>query len=328
MVDTIGSGLSAQLGIGLEETYGVYEEPDRFFEFNSESIKPDVKKLYSRGRGSGQYQRASRVTTFIVGGGGELDIDAVTKGIGRLLLLAFGQVATTAIGETDENRHRFTNVSDGLAGLSATVQVGRPSADGVVQPFSYVGGKLIKLKLSSAMDDILKIVTTWDFANETTAEDLAVASYPAGAVPFTFLGGTLTLDGDSAATIKGVTIETNRPLKTDRRSFGNHKREPIQNDEFTATGQFESEFESMDAYDAWVSGEQQANLVVSWLGPLIPEETAPYKIVATIPVLEYTGTAPQVDDDDVLDQNLPFKALWDGTNPLITVDLHTDDATP
>jgi hypothetical protein len=324
-----GTGLDAQLGVGLQSAYGTYQAPDRFYEFDSAALSPDVKKLRSRGRGGGQYQRASRVRTSIGGGSGTLTLDAVTKGIGRLLYLAFGQVATTQIDTTAEYRHRFTPDAVGLRGIAGTVQGGWPMADtGTVQPISCIGGKITETKFSCAMDDLLKITTTWDFQKLVTTEPLEPDSYPQGAVPFTFLDGELTIDGSSAATVKSVDATMTRPLKIDRRSFGGNKREPLQNGELAVTGEFGSEFESVDAYDAWVTGEQLADLVLTFLGPTIPTTTNPYKLVMTVPLLEYDGSAPTVDSDDVLEQTLPFKALWNETTPLWTVDFHTDDVTP
>lgn len=321
----IGSGLSAQLGLGMESTYGTYVAPTRFYEFNSESLTPDVRKLYSFARGSGRFQRASRVRTFVVGGNGDVELDVVTKGFGKIFEHMLGAMASSQVASTAEYKHTATPATNGLAGKSLTVQVGRPSTDGVVRPFNHLGGKIGGWTLSAAMDEILKLALTFDFKSVETSSALATASYPSGAAPLTFLDGTLTINGSSAATLKSVSLSGANAMDVERRSFGNVKREPIENGEFAITGEFASEFESLDAYNAWIAGTQQANLVVTFTGGTIPTTSNPYKLVLTLPVIEYTGSAPQVQGPEVLQQNLPFKALAPSSGNIITIDYHSDD---
>jgi len=323
-----GTGLDAQIGLGIEASYGQVAVPSAFYEFNSESIEPTVTKLYSRPLGGGRFQRAARVRTAVTGAAGDITLDLVTHGLGKLFLMMFGAVDTQQVGGTDEYVHTFTPDADGLRGTSATVQVGRPSTDGVVHPFTYVGGKVTQWEIAAQMDAIATLKVTWDFQGVDLSQPLAVPSYPAEAQPFTFLDGSLTLDGQPFGTVRSVTLTGANALNTDRRSFGGVKREPLANNEWAYTGTFESEFESRDAYDAWVTGEQQANLILTFLGGTIPDTSNPYQLVITIPVIEYTGEAPTVDGPDVVAQNLPFKALWNGTDPIISLEYHTTDVTP
>lgn len=323
-----GSGLDAQIGLAKESTYGTFVAPTRFYEFNSESIVPAVQKLYSMPLGTGRFQRTSRRRTFVTGAGGNIEIDAVTRGIGLLLELMFGEVATAQVASTDEYTHTFTPSLDGKRGLSATVQVGRPSTDATVNPFSYVGGKVTGWTMSAALNEILKIQTTWDFMNQATDEALATPSYATDPEPFTFLDGTLSIDSSAVGTIKGVSLTMAEAMDTARRYFGNLKGEPLANGELAFTGQFDSEFNDMDAHDAWVAGTEIVDLDLTFTGPLIPGETNPFKLVVTIPSLEYTGSAPQVGGPEIVQQNLPFKALYNGTDEIITAVLHTDDTTP
>lgn len=323
-----GSGLDAQIGLAKESTYGTYVAPTRFYEFNNESIEPAVAKLYSRPLGTGRLQRTSRRRTFITGAGGDFEIDAVTRGLGLLLELMLGDVDTNQVGETDEYVHTFTASTDGKRGLYATVQVGRPDTSGTVQPFSYLGGKITGWTMTAAMDEILKIATTWDFKGQATSEALATASYATDPEPFTFLDGTLSIGGSGVGTVKGVSVTWAEALDTERRYFGNSKGEPLANGELAITGQLDSEFNSMTAYNAWVAGTEVVDMVLTFTGPLIPGESNPFKLVVTIPSLEYTGTAPTVGGPEIVQMNLPFKALDNGEDEIITIDYHTDDVTP
>lgn len=319
-----GTGLDAQLGIAIEDSYGAVKAPDAFVEFNSVSIAPDVRTLKSSPLGSGGFQRASRVKTFIVGGAGDIELDLVTKGLGPVFQLMFGKVDVQQVGSTDEYVHTFTPDVAGLRGLSATVQVGVPATSGTIHPFTYIGGKVTAWEISAAMDDIAKLKVTMDFKSLTESA-LGVPSYAVGAEPFTFLEGSLTIDGDPVGIVTGVTLSGTNALNTERRSFGNVKHEPLKNAMWEYTGTFESEFESLDAYTAWTTGASLVDLELTFEAGEIAEGV-PYKLVVTIPTIKYTGEAPSVTGPDIVPQNLAFEALLnDEGDPIISLDYHTTD---
>lgn len=326
----LGTGLDAQVGLAKESGHGTYTAPTHFLEFNSASIEPTVTKLYSMALGSGRLQRTSRRRTYVTGGSGTLEIDAVNRGIGLLLELMFGSVVTAQVSTTDEYTHTFTPDEDGKRGLSATVQVGVPTTEASdnVKAFSYVGGKITGWELSAQLDEILKISTTWDFKSVTTAETLGTPSYAVDPEVFTFLDGSLTIDGDAVGTVKGFTLTWEEAMDTERRYFGNEKGEPLANGELVITGQLDHEFTSIDAYNDWVAGAEVVDMVVTFALGDIPDGDDVFKLVITVPSLEYTGTAPTVTGPEVVQQNLPFKALWNGADEIITAVLHTDDITP
>lgn len=319
-----GSGLDDILGVAEEVTVGTFVTPATWFEFNEGTIEPNVVKLYSRPRGAGPYQKGSRVRTKMIGGTGKIGVDVVNMGMGKLLKHCFGAAVSAQVDTTTEYTQTFTPGPN--LGMGLSVQLGQATTGGVIVPFNGAGGKVTGWELSSDLNDILKLAMDLDFMSIETTTAKGTPSYPSGATPFTFLDGTLAIDGSSAATLKSVKVAGARAMKTDRVSFGGVKREPIQNGESAITGEFASEFESKDAYDAWVSGEQQGDLVLTYIGDTIPAESTAFKLVITIPLLEYTGSAPSDNGDDVHEQTLPFKALVnDDGDPLITAVLHTTD---
>ena len=322
---TFGTGLDAQIGMKKESTFGTAVTVDTFYEFNSESIEPEVVTIESMPLGSGRVMRTSRVRTYVKGAAGDFEIDAVNRGMGPLFEQMFGAVASAQVATTTEYTHTFTPHANGKRGLSATVQVGVPATTGTVHPFTYAGGKVIGWNMAAALDDILKISTSWDFASQTTATAIATPSYATDPEPFTFLDGTLSIDGSAIATVKNISLTAEEAMDTDREYFGNTRGEPLANGELVYTGEMESEFNSLTAYNAWVAGTEIVDMVVTFTGSTIPEESNPYKIVITIPSLKYTGTAPTVGGPEVVQQNLPFKALYNGTDSIITLVYHTDD---
>lgn len=324
-----GTGIDAQVGMATETTYGTYVAPSRFFEFNSSSLVPTVVELNSTPIGTGRVLRTSRALRYMRGGSGDLEVDAVTRGQGLLWRHMLGNVVTAQVGTTPEYTHTFTpDNTNGKRGLSATVQAGVPATSGTIQPFTFLGGKVTGWELSAAIDEILKISTTWIFSTASTSEVVATPSYATGPIPFTFLDGSATINAAAVSTIKGVTVGWSEALDEERNYLGGGRGEPLANGMLELTGTLEQEFNNMDAFNAWINGTEVVDLVLTFEGPAIPTISNPYKLVINIPSLKYTGESPSVSGPEIVQQNTPFQALYNGTDPLITVVLHTDDITP
>ena len=321
-----GTGLSSQLGIAPEVTWGTFVAPTRFYEFNDESLKLDVQKLRTRSLGD-RYQRSSRVRTYVKGGGGDFTVDVMNIGPGLLYKAMLGAVVSAQVGSTPEWAHTFTPDPAGMLGQSWTVQVGRPTVAGVVVPMNYVGGKVVSWELTGDLDKNLALKLTWDFAptNDDTSA-LAVQSLPAASVPLSFIDAVVTIDG-VATSIKKFSIAGNNNLNTNRRFLSNTKKEALPAGELAITGTLDKEWEDHTRYDDFVAGTQAA-LVVTYAYGEIATTGNPFKLVVTCPAIEYTDDGPMVKNSDVLDEPLQFKALYNGTDPIVTLDFHTSDTAP
>jgi hypothetical protein len=324
-----GTGLSAQLGIAEESTYGTYVEPDTFFEFTSESIVPANPAINSEALGGGVFRsRAPR--HHVTGASGDVVLDVVNLGWELFIKHALGELATSQPDDMNEpNHYRHRGTPGALRGKSLTLQVGRPSTDGTIRPFSYTGGKITAWTLAAELDAIATLTQTFDFKTEDTTEDLATASYPSNLRSFTFLDGSLTMDGDTVAVVNSIELSGTNPMNTNRRGLGGEKLEPLVNGKRLITGTFTSEFENMLAHQAWMAGAEQADLLLTFAlaGTEIDEgEENPFKLVIEIPRLYYTGDAPQVSGPDIVSQNKPFEAYKPASGEIITMDLHNDDS--
>lgn len=318
----IGSGLSSQFGFAPEVTYGTFVTPTRFLEFTSEKLALTVEKLRTRGIND-RYQRSTRVRTYIKDGKGTVELDVQNKGFGLLMKQMLGGAAIAQVGTTAEWKQTFTPDANGLAGTMATVQIGRPDVGGTVRPFNYLGGKVTEWEFGAALDENVKLSTTWDFKGGENTSALAVQSLPSGSTPLSFIDGALTIDA-AVTSIQGASVKGANALDVDRRFYGATKKQPIANGEMEITGQIDMEFEDLAQYNKFIAGTPSA-LVLTYAYGTIPTTANPFKLVVTIPVVEYTGDTPQVGSSEVLKQSLPFKALYDGTNPLITIDYHSSD---
>lgn len=312
----IGSGLSSQVGLAQETAYGLFAAPSRFLEFLTEGITPDRPSLETRGIGD-QFVRTSRRRAYIKSFGGQIEVDFMSSGMGILLKNMLGSIVTTGAGPYT---HTATPDAVGLQGLSLTVQVGKPQTSGLVVPFNYTGGKIHTWTLDQKLDQNLKLRFTPDFSNVgDLASALATASYPAVNSPLAFLDAVVLLDGVSG-NVSECMVTGTRAMAMDRRYLGNQKLEPIANGEHAITGQISKEFEDTAIYGKFISGAIASLTMTHTYGAIV--------LVTTIPAIEYTGANPAISGSDLVRQTIPFKALKNATQPIITLALTCTDATP
>lgn len=319
----LGSGLSAQLGIGEESTYGTAVSRTRFLEFNSESLaleKNIVQGGGLRASGSG-YQRASRRAYTTRSVTGDIELDVATRGMGLLFKHMLGTSASAVISGSS---YQQVHTPGALTGKSLTVQVGRPNAGGTVVPFTYTGVKFTDWELSCAVGEILTLSLTVDGEDVTTATGLDTATYTSAEV-FHFAQGALVLGGTVAtasgvasltggttvAEVTGATISGTNPMKTDRFFFGASgvKAEPIENDWRTVTGSLDAEFvNAATIYDLHAADTETA-LRLTFTGPTAISGGNYPTLEVLIPSIRFDTGAPSVDGPDVLDFSADFTGL-------------------
>lgn len=319
------TGLASQLGMVSESAYGTAVTVTRFYDYLSQNIKTRTWHPEVQGMGSGRFQRSDRVgPPVIIGAAGDTEFEVANKGFGLLLKHMLGANTVAQVGETAEYTHTCIPDANGMAGLSASVQTGVPGVDGTVRAFSFEGGKILNWSINQQLDSLLKFKTTWDFEDVVTSTALASASYAAAREWFHHANLAVTIDATPIYT-RSLVINGDNGLGADnRRGAGRLKKEPLPESQMMVTGTLDAEFTDLSMYAALVAGTTM-KLVATWTGSTIPEESNPFKIVATIEEFKLTGDPPEVTGTQIVRQPLNFKALSDGTEPLIEVVYHTTD---
>ncbi|CAB5217866.1 hypothetical protein UFOVP209_25 [uncultured Caudovirales phage] len=165
----LASGLASQIGFAIESSYGTATTPAAFLPLVSESMTHKRDRLESSGIIAGRRILASNqwnggnITTA-----GDLSLELYNRGLGKLFTVMFGNVTTTGAGPYT---HTFT--PGDLLGDSLTVQVGRPSVDGTVNPFTYTGMKVMSWDLSCNVGEIAKLKLTFAGQNETVSRTVS-----------------------------------------------------------------------------------------------------------------------------------------------------------
>ncbi len=324
----IPTGLSAQLMTAEETVYGTPVTPDRGFEFTTESLKMEIERLESTGlRSNARVQRSDRWRPGKKTVGGDVEMELANKSFGRWLKHIFGGVVSSQPdvgGSPTVWDHTFT---PGDLPVGQTIQVGRTSLDGVVNPFTYHGCKIAGWSLGAAVGEIAKLKATITAEDEETATGLVSATYPTGLTLLTFVEGSLTVAA-VAQEIRSVELTGDNRVKTDRHRMGSQLiKEPIEN----AMGEYmvnlDAFFDDLVAYNRFVNGTEAA-LVLLFRGALI-SGTYNFDLQVTANV-RFDGETPNVDGADEIEQPLKAKCVDTGSGPgtAITVLYRTTDTTP
>ncbi len=321
----IKTGVAAQFGIGDQTDYDTAATVDRFYEFNSETLKNDVAVIESRAMGRGRFLRSDRRKVFSRGGMGQVQIPVMNKGMGLILEHCIGQNTVTGGGAA--KTHTIIPDAAALQGQAFTAQVGKPDVGGTVRPFTYQGCKVKSWELKADIGGELLLIVDLDSKAVTTGTALASASFPSTAEKFVFTEGVIALNGTTQF-VKGFSLKGDNALATDRRGMGNVKREPLAAGLMRVTGTLNCEFDDLTRYAAFVAGTVLATLTLTFtLATVIPTTATPFSLTITIDDLVYTGDTPAVGGPEVVQNPTPFEAVYDGTNPTVKIEIVTSDTT-
>ena len=218
------------VGLGVESVYGTAVARTRWFEFLDESFNfvKNVKQGVGLRVGS-RVARSGRRVVASAEGSGDLTIEAVTKGLGLLWQLGLGSGTSTLVS-AGLYQQVFT-LGDAMP--SATIQKGIPRADGTVDAYTFTGCMVESLTIDCPNADNVKVKTSWNAKDMTTATAYTAPSYATGPSVFTFAHGavysgaltapTATALGSAAtpvASISSGSITIKHNLKTDRYNCG------------------------------------------------------------------------------------------------------------
>jgi hypothetical protein len=325
------SGFLGQLGVKAESTYNTGVTVDKFFEFNSESVIAELGRVESSAIRSGtRAMRSDRRVPYIMGAGGNVEFDVLSKGFGFWLDQCLGTVATTGPAETVVYTH--TGTVGSLTGKMFTAQVGVPQVGGgTITPKTATGGKVKSFELSCATGEALKFSADLDFANLEHSTALATASYPTSTELLTFIGGSLTVGG-TAVNINQFSVKVDNALKTDRRYMiaSATKKEPVEAGHRKIDVELGLDFEGLThqnrVLSATASGAQAA-VVLTCAGLTTIGSTLKPTVTITIPVVMFDGDTPTVGGPDVVGESIKGMGLFNGTDSPITIAYKTLDAT-
>lgn len=317
------------LGMVAESAYATAVAPGRFFEFENESISGKYARIDAKGVRSGsRVLRTDRWAPNPKGADGTVKLEVQDSNFGLLFQHALGAFSA---GTPTGGYTAYTYTIGSLMGLSSTWQVGRYSTDGNLTPFTYSGGKIHNWELTSAVDGVLGMSMSLDFALETPqagtgAFALATPTYPVGSQLFTYIGGTATVAGTAFA-VHDVTVKGDNKLKVDRYFMANNgqKKEPLESDMRAVSWDLKGEFDGPTQFarvSAATNAGATAAIVLNWA---TPQGGA---LTVNIPNGRFDAGPPHVDGAKIPEITFTGVALDDGTLPPISIVYKTKDTAP
>jgi hypothetical protein len=294
----LGSGLAAQLGVGIESTYGTAVTVTRFLSFNSDSIEQSEERMESPGLIAGR--RVLTSEQWDLGNieiSGDLELDVARQGMGGLWLAAFGAVSTTTNGGA--STHTFT--PGDLTGKSLTVQVGRPQVGGAVAPFTYAGVKVATWEVSAEAGSIVTCTFGLLAQSVTTGTALATATYPSGVRAYHFVHGYAVVAGSTSA-VRAFTISGDNGLDTERRNIGSRAMaEPLETALRRYEGGLTIEWSATADYQRFVNGTE--------LSLVLAMSASTTESAIFTGNIRYDGYPITVDGPELIVPEIPFVAV-------------------
>jgi hypothetical protein len=309
--------------VGKETTYGTAASLTRAYEGKADTWKRQQEFLSSVGfRGGMHTQLSTRSVPVNMGGEGTLEVDVNRTGFGLLFQSLLGGVTGPTVVTGTAYKSTFTSTAAG-PNDSWTVQVQRVDATGTVRNFTHVGSVITGWSLAQEVGGLLSATLNFDFADVVTNVSGGTPTY-VNSLPYSWVQSSATWNGDPIH-LTSWNLEADLGLKTDRRFLRGSavKKRPVRASVPTFEGTCEMEFDSMAQYDAFVAGTI-APLILTWTGPIITGST-PFELKVTMPAVQFQGDSPEVSLDEMPKQTLPYKVLYNGTDPAVTIEYQSTD---
>lgn len=311
--------------VGKETTYGTPATLTRAYEGKSDSFKRKQEFLSSVGfRGGMHTQLSTRSVPVNMGGEGTLEVDVTPGGFGLLLQSALGTVSGPTVTTAPAYRQTFSSSAAGPSD-SWTIQVQRVDSGGSIRSFTHVGSTMTGWSLSQDVGSLLTASFNFDFQDVQTGTAAGTPTYPNSALPWAWTQSAATWNG-AAIDLTSFKLDADLGFDVDRRFLRGSelKKKPIRTKVPTFTGDAEMEFESLTHYAAFVAGTI-APMTITWTGPIISGAAA-FSFKVTLPAVQFQGDSPEVSLDAIPKQTLPFKVLYNGTDPAVSIETINLDA--
>lgn len=327
----VGSGIGASLGVAAESAYGTWVTPTQWTEFESESIKWNPSRTVGKGLyNGGLVSRASARQTTTATVAGTVVTPVYAKGMGLYLANLMGSMAVAPVVQGATIAYLQTHALARQDGQSLSLQVGRPTLDGVLHAYNYKGLKIIKGTFEAKVNEPVR--ATFDFDGKDVDESGAYGTpvYQSANPYFAWEQGIFTMGALGAEVavpgVRGFGLTIERPSKVD--SFyldgTGRKGAPVQNDFVKITGTLETDFLTKAAFADLFVADTTQSIILSFTGPLIAGAYSE-KLTFRLPAVYWDDEPPMVSGPDILQPKMTFSALFDGSTVPATIEYMSTD---
>ncbi len=288
--------LNTQLGVKVESSYGTPVVVDTFYEFESESIVPEIDTIAPQVmRTTTRTVRYDRFVRGITGHAGSVSLPVMTKDFGFWLEHLVGGSVTS--GTLTDSTYTHSADIASLCGKGFTLQVNRPRGicGDTNQAFTYAGGKVSDWTLSCEQGSVVMLEANCTFQSMLMTTALASASYASGMEFLPWGASSLTV-GSLSLPVSQWSVSCDNGMNNDRLQIkGSYQRgEPVE-------GMREITFEATCDLEAYVDGTPsgkvgflQKILTTGGVAATVADSYEAVVITSNGPTLAGTSTYPSL----------------------------------
>ena len=327
----VGSGIGATLGVGPESSYGTSGSVTKWIEFTKETIVRTPKRVQPNGLAGGLLlPRASQRVQTTIDAQGDVEAPLYQLGMGHFLAALMGSSAAP-VQQASTTAYKQTHTLGNDAGISKQIQVGRPSLDGTVRPFTYSGVKVLSGKFECGLDEDLTSTFSVDAQAIDDSTALTAASYVSPNPPFHFGQMTIKLGSYGSESvvsgIRKVSCTITKKARTDRfyADGTGKKAEPILNDKYQISGTFDTDFVNATDFVNRFRDDTLTSAVLTWTGATIASTYA-YTFQINLPGLKFDTGDPTVGGPDIIQPSIGWTCDYDDAHLPSLVYMNTETA--
>jgi len=236
-------------------------------------------------RGGRRVQNPGLLGKRVISGAVEMELPNLT--IAPLFKHLFGAVSTAGPGP-------YTFTPGAALGKSLTLQTGVTDTAGTIQPFTAEGVKPGSFSISCNVGEFAKLSFDWTGETAVTGTALASASYAATLAPFTFVQGTVSVNGSPVASARSLNFACDKGLKSDRFVLGSRLiREQLEEERWVWTSEIVADFESLTLFNLAAAATQVASVYTFTNGTESLVITCSGQVTGDAPSLQSQGIEEQ-----------------------------------
>jgi hypothetical protein len=326
---TFTTGLGSQLMLVAEAAYAeAPKTPNRSFEYNpGETMALIRPKLSSSQLAAGRaFQSSARTIASTRAGSGAIPgLEVPNQGFGPILNLIHGETvvpAKEAATSVYKQVHKI-GTTDPFK-KSVLLQLGKPTVEGVVTPFSYPGTVLTSIDFALAVNQWLTCNLTCDANDEITSVGLATFTPPTALESFSFLKAEVKINSVAQTLVRGLTFKIDTPKDTNRFFLnGEKKQAPLTNAFAAASGTITVDYKDAALYKLFEEGKT-VPIEFTFTGATVEAIVTELKFVMS--ACKLNGDSPNVANLGALQQTIPFVVEDDRTNPPVVATYVSKDS--
>ena len=328
----MASVLDQYLSVGKETTYATAVAPTRAYEASEDTFQRESEQITNSGFRAGKHAGLdSRRSAIDLGATGSIAGAATLSGMGLLLEGLLGSATITQAGSSAAYTQTFETTTAG-PDESYTIQMARATSGGVLQAFNYSGATATGFNFAANSEAELSYRIDYSAASEDTTSSPTAPAYPAGNEMFIYSDVTLAINGTTTTAITSFSLDGDLAMNTSRRFLrGDARRaQPIRQGEASFSGNISAEFANLDLYNLYKNDTTFALTITAATTTAIATDggTTYFPTLSLeMPACRLDGSSPTASTSENTTLDSPFVALWNESDPALTITYITADTT-